>query len=177
MATRRPLTLVSGAVQELPSGDTVPATTLPTHTHAESDITGLVSDLAAKAPTASPTFTGTATFAKLMQNPVALTDAATIATDASLGNFFTVTLGGNRTMGAPTNPSDGQMILYRITQDGTGSRTLSFASGTSGSFKAGADLPFPSPVLSTAAAAIDYYGFIYSSAAARWHLMAYARGF
>jgi len=32
-----------------------------THTHAESDITNLVSDLAAKAPLASPTFTGTVT--------------------------------------------------------------------------------------------------------------------
>jgi len=31
------------------------------HTHAESDVTSLVTDLAAKAPTASPTFTGTVT--------------------------------------------------------------------------------------------------------------------
>src|SRR5512142_3555486 len=32
---------------------------------------------------------------------VALTDATTIAVDASLGNDFSVTLGGNRTLGAP----------------------------------------------------------------------------
>lgn len=56
----------------------------------------------------------------------ALTDAATIATDASLGNVFTVTLGGNRTMGAPTNPHTGCKIVYIITQDGTGGRTLAW---------------------------------------------------
>ena len=41
---------------------------------------------------------------------VTLTDAATIATDASLGNLFRVTLGGNRTLGNPTNPVDGQKV-------------------------------------------------------------------
>lgn len=56
----------------------------------------------------------------------ALTDQATIATDASLGNIFTVTLGGNRTMGAPTNPHTGESITYQITQDGTGGRTLAW---------------------------------------------------
>jgi hypothetical protein len=58
--------------------------------------------------------------------PVALTDAATIATDASLSNVFTVTLGGNRTLGAPTNTKLGQTIIYEVTQDGTGSRTLAY---------------------------------------------------
>jgi hypothetical protein len=55
-----------------------------------------------------------------------LTDAATIATDANLGNSFKVTLGGNRTMGAPTNPVAGQRIHYTIVQDGTGGRTLAW---------------------------------------------------
>ena len=39
--------------------------------------------------------------------PVTLTDAATIATDANLSNTFTVTLGGNRTLGNPTNMTNG----------------------------------------------------------------------
>ena len=39
---------------------------------------------------------------------VNLVDAPTIATDASLGNYFRVTLGGNRTLGAPTNPTYGK---------------------------------------------------------------------
>lgn len=55
---------------------------------------------------------------------VALTDAATIATDASLGTVFTVTLGGNRTLGNPTNAVNGQLIIWKIKQDGTGNRTL-----------------------------------------------------
>jgi hypothetical protein len=58
--------------------------------------------------------------------PVALTDAATIAVDLSLGNNFTVTLAGNRTLGAPTNATAGQSGVIVVTQDGTGSRTLAF---------------------------------------------------
>lgn len=57
---------------------------------------------------------------------VALTDAATIATDASKGNVFAVTLGGNRTLGAPTSLKAGQRYAWVITQDGTGGRTLAY---------------------------------------------------
>jgi len=53
-----------------------------------------------------------------------LTDAATIAVDASLSNAFKVTLGGNRTLAEPTNGVAGQTISIRVIQDGTGSRTL-----------------------------------------------------
>jgi hypothetical protein len=56
----------------------------------------------------------------------ALADAATIVVDASLGDIGTVTLGGNRTMGAPSNPVTGQRLGFTITQDGTGGRTLAW---------------------------------------------------
>jgi hypothetical protein len=59
---------------------------------------------------------------------VALTDAATIAVDLSTGINFSVTLGGNRTLGNPTNTKVGQTGMIRVTQDGTGGRTLAFAS-------------------------------------------------
>jgi hypothetical protein len=59
---------------------------------------------------------------------VALTDAATIAVDLSTGFDFRVTLADNRTLGNPTNVKVGQRGRFRITQDGTGSRTLAFAS-------------------------------------------------
>ena len=59
--------------------------------------------------------------------PVALTDAATIALDAALGNVFTVTTAGNRTMGNPTNVVAGMMFTVIVTQDGVGGRTLAFA--------------------------------------------------
>lgn len=55
---------------------------------------------------------------------VALTDAATIALDWDSGINFTVTLGGNRTLGNPTNEQVGTWRRVQVTQDGTGSRTL-----------------------------------------------------
>ena len=58
--------------------------------------------------------------------PVALTDAATVAVDLSLSNHFTLTLGGNRTLGAPTNQTAGQSGVIVITNGGA--NTLAFAS-------------------------------------------------
>lgn len=55
-----------------------------------------------------------------------LTDAATIATDCNNGNVFTVTLAGNRTLGAPSNLRDGAMYTWIVKQDATGSRTLAY---------------------------------------------------
>lgn len=80
--------------------------------------------------------------------PVAITDGATINTDASLSNIFTVTLGGNRTLADPTNIVAGKTYVWRITQDGTGTRTLAY--GTAFKWPGGT-----APVLSTASGAID----------------------
>jgi hypothetical protein len=76
-----------------------------------------------------------------------LTDGATITWDVALGRVATVTLGGNRTISAATNQKVGTYIL-RVTQDGTGSRTLTF----NGNYKWTAQT---APVLSTAAGAVD----------------------
>lgn len=83
---------------------------------------------------------------------VALTDAATVAVDMNAGINFTLAIGGNRTLGQPTNQKQGQSGWIEITQDGTGSRTLAYHS--SWKFAGGTD-----PTLSTAAGAIDvlYY--------------------
>lgn len=100
----------------------------------------------------------------------ALTDAATIAVDTAVGDVFTVTLAGNRTVGAPTNPVNGRTAMFRIRQDATGSRTLAwnaaFAFTTS----------LPVPVLSTAANKVDYVGFIYNSTTAKWECLSYLLG-
>lgn len=101
----------------------------------------------------------------------ALTDAATITVDASLGNSFTVTLGGNRTLGNPANPVDGQQINLAVTQDATGSRTLAY--GTAYAFSTS----LPSPTLSTGAGATDYLAFIYSAIASKWRLTSFVSGF
>lgn len=78
---------------------------------------------------------------------VALTDAASVTTDLSLGNLFSVTLAGNRTLANPTNPIDGQTYRWQITQGAGGNHTLAY--GNKFLFPGGA------PTLSTAAAAID----------------------
>jgi hypothetical protein len=61
----------------------------------------------------------------------ALTDAATVAVDFSASNNFSLTLGGNRTLGNPTNVVAGQSGFIAITQDGTGGRTLAYSSNWS----------------------------------------------
>ena len=81
---------------------------------------------------------------------VTLTDAASVATDLNTGNVFYVTLGGNRTLAAPTETTTniGAVGQIFIQQDGTGSRTLSY--NTVFQFP-GASVP----TLSTSANAVD----------------------
>jgi hypothetical protein len=102
---------------------------------------------------------------------VNLTDAATIAVDASLGNDFRVTLGGNRTVGTPANPADGQKITFQVTQGTGGPYTLTWASGYS--FSAG----LAQPTLSATAGNIDLLCFIYNSSKSAWLLAAFVNGF
>lgn len=98
------------------------------------------------------------TFTKGQRGEVtALTDAATLALDFNDSNNFSVTLGGNRTFGNPTNCTAGQAGAIFVTQDGTGSRTLAYASYWK--FVGGT-----APVLSTTAAAIDRIDYIIKSA-------------
>jgi hypothetical protein len=92
--------------------------------------------------------------------PLALTDAATITVDAVAHNSFSVTLGGNRTLAAPSNLANGMLLNFAIRQDGTGGRTLAFDAiydfGDQGT-----------PVLSTAASAVDYVSGYYDSTSAK----------
>lgn len=55
-----------------------------------------------------------------------LTDGATIDWNLSTQQVAKVTLGGNRTLNAPTNQQAGAFYSLTIIQDGTGSRTLTF---------------------------------------------------
>jgi hypothetical protein len=57
---------------------------------------------------------------------VTVTDAACISVNFALANNFLVTLGGNRTLKAPTNCTVGQGGSIYFIQDGTGSRTLGY---------------------------------------------------
>lgn len=81
-----------------------------------------------------------------------LTDQATVAWDMDLGQVGTLTLGGNRTMGAPTHLKVGTYILHVI-QDATGSRTITW----NGVFKWQSGV---APELSTGAGDHDILCFI-----------------
>jgi hypothetical protein len=133
MTARRPLTLVSGDIREMPSGDVV----LPAAQVA----------------------------------PVTLTDAATVATNAALGNHFRVTLGGNRTLGNPTGATDGQRILWELIQDGTGSRTITLDT----KFALGTDLT--AVTLTTTASKRDFLGAFYNSATDKFYVTAFVKGY
>lgn len=132
-------------------------------------------DLVSKAPLASPTFTGTSTFARIIRTPVALTDLPTITINAALGNRFFVELAGNRALAAPTNPVHGQEIVIEIKQDATGNRTLTLGSGA-GEFAFGADIPAPL-TLSTAPDKTDFLAAIYNATANRWRVVSLLKGY
>lgn len=59
--------------------------------------------------------------------PIPLTDAPTVTADFNAGNYFTLTLAGNRTLANPINLVAGQGGSITIRQDETGNRTLAFA--------------------------------------------------
>jgi len=83
---------------------------------------------------------------------ITLTDGATISWNTAEGQVAEVTLGGNRTMAAPTNVKDGAFYSLKVIQDGTGSRTISW----NAVFKfTGAT----APTLSTAANSVDFVIF------------------
>jgi hypothetical protein len=102
---------------------------------------------------------------------VALTDAPTIAVDASAGNDFRVTLAASRTMGTPSNPANGQQIIFQIMQGSAGSATLTWTPGYEFSTE------LPQPTLSTAPGQTDLLGFIYNAAKGTWLLAAFVYGF
>ena len=79
-----------------------------------------------KALTASDIADDLITSAKLNYSEATLTDGSNIDWNAATQDVCKVTLGGNRTLNAPTNPTTGQFISLLAIQDGTGSRTLSF---------------------------------------------------
>jgi len=70
---------------------------------------------------------GYSSFTSAALNPEAtLTDGATVSWNALTQPVAKVTLGGNRTMAAPSGGITGQFIALLVIQDGTGSRTLTW---------------------------------------------------
>lgn len=89
--------------------------------------------------------------------PVVLTPGVTVNTDAALSNNFTLTAAQNFTLANPTNLADGMVLNFRIKQDATGSRVVTW----------GSKFKFPggvAGVLSTAANAVDFLSCYYHAA-------------
>ena len=102
----------------------------------------------------------------------ALSNTATPALDASLGNIFTLTATTNPTIGIPSNPTSGQKITIRFTASGA-DRTMSLNTGTGG-FKFGTDI---TALTATTSGTTDYVGAIYNSTSNKWDVVAYAKGY
>jgi hypothetical protein len=147
----------------------------------EIDVTGLSGELADDQPALAHDITGarhtsTATPGQLLQadadglpvdatntdteasnvirqtTPQTLTDGAAIDWDLELGGAAEVTLGGDRTLNAPTHMVDGARYRLKVIQDGTGTRLLTW----------NAIYRFPAgvhPCLSAAAGNIDIITF------------------
>lgn len=103
---------------------------------------------------------------------ITLTDAATIATNASYGSHFRVSMAGNRTLGVPTLPTDGQRGLWEVTASG-GARTLTLAGGAGG-FAFGSDI---TALSATVSGKTDYIGAVYNASANVWRVIAYVKGY
>jgi hypothetical protein len=108
--------------------------------------------LALKAPLASPTFTGTVKLNSHYGDITADTDASTITFNMATSDKHSVTLGANRTL-AVSNDQIGQGFVLFITQDGTGSRTVTWWSGIK--WQGGT-----TPTLTTTATKTDVFSFI-----------------
>jgi hypothetical protein len=112
--------------------------------------------------------------AVLAPKVVTLADAATVTVNAALGNEFDLTLGGNRTIAAPSGLTNGQRLTFRIRQPSSGGPfSPAFASGAGGySFGSG-----PAPAWSTAASACDVVAFDYDSVKNQLMCLGSAAGF
>jgi hypothetical protein len=97
--------------------------------------------------------------------------AGAVAVNAALGNDFRLTLTASGwTISNPSNSVDGQRIDFQLTQDGTGSRTVSW--GTSYSFGTSG-----APTLTTTASKTDIVGFAYNATLTKWLYLGSSLGF
>lgn len=96
-----------------------------------------------------------------------LTYGTTVNVNAQLANVFALTLtASTATIANPTNPVDGQVIRFRITQDATGGRTVSW--GTAYDWGSVSGSPNSAPALTATPSKADIVGFEYVAALSKW---------
>lgn len=102
---------------------------------------------------------------------IKLTEQAIIATDATQGGHFFVTLKGNRTLANPTGALGGQKLVFEFIQDGTGGRTITLGS----KFVLGTTIP--AVTLTAGASKRDFMGVIYSDVDDKFYVVALTQGY
>ena len=146
-------TLATAAVTNLPHGRTA-----VTATGAEVnylDITALGTSQASKAVTADANGVVKFDAAIKEQSPTALTSGTTVALDVRDGSVFTITLAHNIGTFNWSNPAASGYVssfVLKVTQDGTGSRTITWPSSVDWASAT-------APTLSTGAADVDVFVF------------------
>ena len=114
-------------------------------------VTGTLTQTGAATLASTLAVTGKSTFAATVQTVTTATDGATVTFDVTKGNIHAVTLGGNRTL-AISGETTGQCFIIELTQDATGSRTVTWFSTIKW---AGGS----APTLTTTATKRDTFGF------------------
>jgi hypothetical protein len=106
----------------------------------------------------------------LTLNVEAITYSASMAIDAATATKKHITLGGNGTIQNPTNAVDGRVLIFRLRQDGTGSRIPVWDT----KYRFRGDLA--TVTLSTAANIIDRVAFEYDATDDRWDCISFIKG-
>jgi len=106
--------------------------------------------------------------ANLASNPrvTSIASSSTPTPNCGTTDIYTITnLAVGATFGAPTGlPADGQILIFRILDDGTAQ-----ALAWNVAYVAGSSVPLPT---TTVISKWLYVGFRYNSAASAWHLLA-----
>jgi hypothetical protein len=112
--------------------------------------------------------------ADLAKSPVVVTlgFGSTINTNAAEGDILNVTLTAAATLANPTNPSNGKTLRWRITQDGTGGRSVTLGSKFAIPSSATSPLPW-----STAANKTDLLAATYDAGRDKWDIIAFVPGY
>jgi hypothetical protein len=102
-----------------------------------------------------------------------LTGTGTVTT-SSIANYNTVlmTLTGNVTLGSFTSATNGQKIIIRVQQDGTGGKTLSVDTTY---WNLGLDIP--GTTINYSANKYTYIGAIYNSDTSKWDIISIVKGY
>jgi hypothetical protein len=97
--------------------------------------------------------------------------SGSIATDASLGGIFDLTLAGSGLLADPTNGSDGQSLRWRISYANSG---IPLTLGNNFRIPSSASSPLP---FSSSSGTMDILGATYDSSRNKWDIIAFVPGY